>query len=203
MNIEEIREYCISKPAVTEGLPFNDTVLVFKSVSVVSMVSGCTNAREPVDTGSELSEPVAQMPDTLIYSSPVNYLLILEKVDSSSEVEIRSYKDMFELFEKLGYTPEAWQSGIREVPRVYLPIIGERWGPTSSKEITIENKKRLFFRGLAPLILRSNELIMMDRNRLETIRGSYTQQMSMAEEDQEWILKLAALYKVKPVEGDD
>lgn len=30
MNIEEIREYCISKPAVTEGLPFNDTVLVFK-----------------------------------------------------------------------------------------------------------------------------------------------------------------------------
>ena len=30
MNIEEIREYCISKPAVTEGLPFNDTALVFK-----------------------------------------------------------------------------------------------------------------------------------------------------------------------------
>ena len=30
MNIEEIREYCLSKPAVTEGLPFNDTALVFK-----------------------------------------------------------------------------------------------------------------------------------------------------------------------------
>ena len=30
MNIEEIREYCIGKPAVTEGLPFNDTALVFK-----------------------------------------------------------------------------------------------------------------------------------------------------------------------------
>ncbi|MCK5135358.1 MAG: MmcQ/YjbR family DNA-binding protein [Bacteroidales bacterium] len=30
MNIEEIREYCISKPGVTEGLPFNDTALVFK-----------------------------------------------------------------------------------------------------------------------------------------------------------------------------
>ena len=30
MNIEEIREYCISKPAVTEGFPFNDTALVFK-----------------------------------------------------------------------------------------------------------------------------------------------------------------------------
>ena len=30
MNIEEIREYCISKPAVTESFPFNDTALVFK-----------------------------------------------------------------------------------------------------------------------------------------------------------------------------
>ena len=30
MNIEEIREYCLSKPGVTEGLPFNDTALVFK-----------------------------------------------------------------------------------------------------------------------------------------------------------------------------
>jgi len=30
MNIEEIREYCIAKPGVTESFPFNDTALVFK-----------------------------------------------------------------------------------------------------------------------------------------------------------------------------
>ncbi len=30
MNIEGIREYCLAKPGVTESLPFNDTVLVFK-----------------------------------------------------------------------------------------------------------------------------------------------------------------------------
>ena len=30
MNNEEIREYCIAKPEVTEGFPFNDTALVFK-----------------------------------------------------------------------------------------------------------------------------------------------------------------------------
>ncbi len=30
MNIEEIREYCLDKPAVTKGFPFNDTALVFK-----------------------------------------------------------------------------------------------------------------------------------------------------------------------------
>jgi predicted DNA-binding protein (MmcQ/YjbR family) len=30
MNIESIREYCMSKKGVTESFPFNDTVLVFK-----------------------------------------------------------------------------------------------------------------------------------------------------------------------------
>ena len=30
MNNEEIREYCLSKPGVSESLPFNDTALVFK-----------------------------------------------------------------------------------------------------------------------------------------------------------------------------
>lgn len=30
MNIEELREYCLSKPFTSEGFPFNETVLVFK-----------------------------------------------------------------------------------------------------------------------------------------------------------------------------
>jgi len=30
MNIEIVREYCLSKKGVTESLPFNDTALVFK-----------------------------------------------------------------------------------------------------------------------------------------------------------------------------
>jgi predicted DNA-binding protein (MmcQ/YjbR family) len=30
MNIETVRDYCISKPFVTEEFPFNETTLVFK-----------------------------------------------------------------------------------------------------------------------------------------------------------------------------
>ena len=30
MNIEEIRDYCLSKPATTEGFPFGKDTLVFK-----------------------------------------------------------------------------------------------------------------------------------------------------------------------------
>ncbi len=30
MNVEELRAYCLGKPAVTEGFPFGETTLVFK-----------------------------------------------------------------------------------------------------------------------------------------------------------------------------
>jgi predicted DNA-binding protein (MmcQ/YjbR family) len=30
MNVEAVREYCIVKPGVTEGFPFDETTLVFK-----------------------------------------------------------------------------------------------------------------------------------------------------------------------------
>lgn len=30
MNIEEYRDYCINKPGVTEGFPFDESTLVFK-----------------------------------------------------------------------------------------------------------------------------------------------------------------------------
>lgn len=30
MNIEELRDYCLQKPGVSEGLPFGDDTLVFK-----------------------------------------------------------------------------------------------------------------------------------------------------------------------------
>ncbi len=33
MNIEEYRNYCLKKPAVTEEFPFNETALVFKVAS--------------------------------------------------------------------------------------------------------------------------------------------------------------------------
>lgn len=40
MNIEELREYCISKPAVTEELPFGPDTLVFKVAAKVFLLVG-------------------------------------------------------------------------------------------------------------------------------------------------------------------
>ena len=163
---------------------------------VIAILTGCINSNGQKRSKSDLSDAEK---DTLIYSSPQNYLLVLDNLKNSREVEVRSYKDMLVLFEELNYTPEAWQAGIREVPRVYLPIIGDRWS-SKSQEITVENKKRLFFRGLAPLILRSNELIMMDRNRLGDIKSSFNKNKALSEKDKVWVIKLAKLYKVNVTE---
>ena len=168
--------------------------IIFIVVFAISF--GCINTGNNKQSSTEISETKANVLDALIFSAPQNYTKVLNEYDASRNVEVRSYKDMLELFDELNYTP-----GIREVPRVYLPMIGDRWGPTTSKEITIENKKRLFFRGLAPLILRANELITIDRTHLERIRSSVIQSASISEEDQSWTKKLAQLYKVEFGEG--
>jgi len=40
MNIEEIRDYCLAKPTVTEGFPFDETILVFKVMNKMFALSG-------------------------------------------------------------------------------------------------------------------------------------------------------------------
>lgn len=39
MNIEELREYCLSFPHTTEGLPFDETTLVFKVANKIFCMS--------------------------------------------------------------------------------------------------------------------------------------------------------------------
>jgi len=164
-------------------------------ISLFFLSLGCVNAKKDTMSSSGFSDSISSETDTLIFSNPHNYARTLDNSDTAKKVEIRSYKDIMALFEEYDYTSETWKAGVREVPRIYLPIIGERWGPKSSKEIAVEDKKKIFFRSLAPLILRSNELILADRNRLKKIRGDASQD-ALDTKDQTWILKLARVYKV-------
>ena len=40
MNIEELREYCLHKPGVTEGFPFGEETLVFKVGEKLFLLTG-------------------------------------------------------------------------------------------------------------------------------------------------------------------
>lgn len=106
--------------------------------------------------------------------------------------QFESFEAIDVLFAEAGYTPETWQAGIRQVPRLYLTHIPERWRSSVSKEISVATKKRLFFRTLGPLVLRANELIEADRQRLQTLPDK----TSLNDEEREWLNKMAVSYRV-------
>jgi predicted DNA-binding protein (MmcQ/YjbR family) len=44
MNVEEIRNHCLAKPAVTEGFPFDEDTLVFKVANKMFLLLDLTSA---------------------------------------------------------------------------------------------------------------------------------------------------------------
>ena len=96
----------------------------------------------------------------------------------------------------MGYTQQAWQAGIREIPRVYLADVPDTWRERSAKELSVADKKRLFFRLIAPVVLRINELILEDRTRAKALTERLGQGQSLAPDDQAWVTELAVKYKV-------
>jgi uncharacterized FlgJ-related protein len=113
---------------------------------------------------------------------------------AQERVEIGSPEELLEFFETIDYTPEAWQSGIREIPRAYIMTIGQNW-KVNSQNIEVIQKKRIFFRALGPLILRANEKILADRERLLSIRAKG----NPAGEDAAWLADLAKRYEIPEV----
>ncbi len=43
MHLDELREYCLAKPAATEGLPFGPDTLVFKVMNKIFAITGLDN----------------------------------------------------------------------------------------------------------------------------------------------------------------
>lgn len=103
--------------------------------------------------------------------------------------EFQSYKDIMQLFEKLDYTEQSWNHGSREVARVYLATIPELWRAKHARQMETRTKKEIFFRILAPLILKANENIAAERKQL-------LKSAMQPDTDQQWLRELAIKYRV-------
>lgn len=116
--------------------------------------------------------------------------------------EFESGEQLERLINRLNYTPETWQAGIREVPRLYITNIPKRWRDKTSKELDVVTKKRVFFRLLGPLILHANELIQADRKQLESIVEALRKGKTLNPPEQTFLRETAVAYKVAEGEGD-
>ena len=131
-----------------------------------------------------------------VYSTGANADRPVErfKYDSPEQVE--------ELAISLNYTPEAWQAGIREVPRLYITKVPPRWRDKTSDEMQVVDKKRAFFRLLAPLVLHANELIESDRQQVESIVERLRAGKTPGSKEQALLRDTAIAYKVADEESD-
>ncbi|MEN8142367.1 MAG: glucosaminidase domain-containing protein [Thermodesulfobacteriota bacterium] len=92
----------------------------------------------------------------------------------------------------MGYTREVWQGGVREVPRIYLTNIPQRW-KESSDAMPVAKKKELFFRLLIPAVLRANEAIAIERKKLIRLKQKYP---NLTVKEKSALLACARKYKV-------
>ncbi len=121
----------------------------------------------------------------------------LEQSDRRVErFEFSSRSQLEQLINDINYKPEDWQAGNREVPRVYITDIPSDWRDNSSKELDVVTKKQVFFQFLGPLVLYSNELIQINRDRVSSIVEALRAGASVSEDDQAFLCKIAEEYKV-------
>ncbi|MGZ9899162.1 glucosaminidase domain-containing protein [Shewanella gaetbuli] len=99
-------------------------------------------------------------------------------------VHVDSLETIKALFDSLDYTTESWQQGNREVPRLTFETVTEEW-QQHSNEIPVDEKKMIFFRLMAPLVLLSNEKVLLERRYIE-----------VHDNDDDKVIKLAQKYKI-------
>jgi uncharacterized FlgJ-related protein len=115
-------------------------------------------------------------------------------------IVIASPDEAVEFFTSVGFWGAVPPERPVQVPRAFITRVGPRWKTEAAKR-TVEFKKEMFFRALAPLVLRANELILADRERLATLHRSHRTGDTLPAADREWLTDSARRYKA--IHGED
>ncbi|MEJ2541755.1 MAG: glucosaminidase domain-containing protein [Gemmatimonadota bacterium] len=144
---------------------------------------GCAGESPPEEGEAPTSVPGAE-------SSPAPVDTVI--------VEFGSEQDIEAFFDEIGYGPDHWAAGVREIPRLYVTAVGDRWRQRANDDLTVQSKKRIFFRAMGPLALRSNELIRAERDRLLGLPATE----ALSDEERRWLAELAEDYGLEVPDVD-
>jgi predicted DNA-binding protein (MmcQ/YjbR family) len=101
LNLEELRDHCLKKPGVTEGLPFGDDTLVFKVGGKMFLLAGIQegnsfNAKCDPERAVELRERYTEvqpgyhmnkkMWNTVYMDGSLTQKLLVEMIDHSYDL---------------------------------------------------------------------------------------------------------------------
>jgi predicted DNA-binding protein (MmcQ/YjbR family) len=106
MNIETFREYCLSKPATTEGTPFGPDDIVFKvggkvfAIAALMEVPPCVNLKCDPDLALELRDRYEQVTpgyhmnkkhwNTVVLDGVIPQAEIRKMIDQSYDLVVQS-----------------------------------------------------------------------------------------------------------------
>ena len=85
-----------------------------------------------------------------------------------------------------------------DVPRILLVVISKGWRKESQK-IPVAVKKELFYRGIVPLILLANELILEEQRDVLVISEKISKNKTLSIKDKERLKELSLKYGVQDV----
>lgn len=107
-------------------------------------------------------------------------------------LHVSSAKAVWDYYETTGFTMTNLREGRVDVPRIYLGNIISHWAENES----VSFKKDLFFRTMLPLILRVNEIIADDRERILVLKDQALAGQIMNIKDAQWLQTLAKTYRI-------
>ena len=107
-------------------------------------------------------------------------------------VQAPSARALSETFSRMGYRLADIRDGVAAVPRLFLASLPSDLGALRS----IGDRKRLFIKSLLPLVLRTNESIWAQRERLFDLMRHRAEGKTLEWSDRAWMRSLAEDYGV-------
>ena len=132
----------------------------------------------------------------------VSFLGIAHAGDLPEIRIVSSVQEIVTLYEQAGYWGELEPDKILQVPPILAVATVKQWRQEAA-EMTVEDKKELFYRSLLPLVLYSNNAIIEEREKLLGIIERHPDLSIGNEADVSWILDLGIHYRlIKVLEGE-
>ena len=141
-------------------------------------------------------------PVPVVFTLVVCLFITFTAKDARSVVEFKNLQELGAYFDSIGYTEKAWESGLEEIPRVYIHTIPNRWTCLVDRNINLQQKKLRFFMGIMPLVLKINELILEEREKLKALSGKIDAGTALTPDERRWMVDLSTRYRVELNQDD-
>jgi len=117
----------------------------------------------------------------------------------SETINISSFEELDKYFANRKYEVDKWIDGSQKIPPIVILDIPDSWRKKVAPSLTVENKKKTFFRFAIPLAFVGNSLVSRDREKLAGLKSTH-EKGSLDTHDQDWLHKKATDYQLSSVE---